>query len=56
MYTCKNPRDVIPYDLPNNPYRWNGSTVPGIPERMEYCKTHRQSYKIKKTIENPPEQ
>ena len=31
-------------------------------DRMEYCghtvnfKTHRQSYKIKKTIENPPEQ
>lgn len=48
--------------LPDNPYGWNGSTVSGILERMEYCghtvnfKTHRQSYKIKKTIENPPEQ
>ena len=36
--------------------------VAAILERMEYCghtvnfKTHRQSYKIKKTIENPPEQ
>lgn len=49
----------IPLD---NPYNWNGSTVSAILERMEYCghtvnfKTHRQSYKIKKTIENPPEQ
>ena len=48
--------------LPDNPYGWNGSTVSAILERMEYCghtvnfKTHRQSYKIKKTIENPPEQ
>ena len=48
--------------LPDNPYNWNGSTVAAILERMEYCghtvnfKTHRQSYKIKKTIENPPEQ
>lgn len=48
--------------LPENPYNWNGSTVAAILERMEYCghtvnfKTHRQSYKIKKTIENPPEQ
>ena len=47
---------------PDNPYNWNGSTVSAILERMEYCghtvnfKTHRQSYKIKKTIENPPEQ
>ena len=45
--------------LPDNPYGWNGSTVSAILERMEYCghtvnfKTHRQSYKIKKTIENP---
>ena len=48
--------------LPDTPYNWNGSTVAAILERMEYCghtvnfKTHRQSYKIKKTIENPPEQ
>ena len=48
--------------LPDNPYGWNDSTVSGILERMEYCghtvnfKTHRQSYKIKKTIENPPDQ
>ena len=48
--------------LPDNPYGWNSSTVSAILERMEYCghtvnfKTHRQSYKIKKTIENPPEQ
>lgn len=48
--------------LPDNPYGWNGSTVWGILEWMEYCghtvnfKIHRQSYKIKKTIENPPEQ
>ena len=47
---------------PDNPYNWNGSTVSAILERMEYCghtvnfKTHRQSYKIKKTIGNPPEQ
>ena len=47
---------------PDNPYNWNGSTVSAILERMEYCghtvnfKTHRQSYKIKKMIENPPEQ
>ena len=47
---------------PDNPYNWNGSTVSAILERMEYCghtvnfKTHRQSYKIKMTIENPPEQ
>ena len=46
---------------PDNPYNWNGSTVSAILERMEYCghtvnfKTRRQSYKIKKTIENPPE-
>ena len=44
--------------LPENPYNWNGSTVAAILERMEYCghtvnfKTHRQSYKIKKIIEN----
>ena len=48
--------------LPENPYNWNGSTVAAILERMEYCghtvnfKTYRQSYKIKKAIENPPEQ
>lgn len=48
--------------LPDNPYGWNSSTVSAILERMEYCghtvnfKTHRQSYKIKKIIENPPEQ
>ena len=48
--------------LPDNPYGWNDSTVSGILERMEYFghtvnfKTHRQSYKIKKTIENPPDQ
>ncbi len=47
---------------PDNPYHWNGSTVSAILEWMEYCghtvnfKTHRQSYKIKKTIENPTEQ
>ncbi len=48
--------------LPDNPYDWSGSSVSGILERIEYCghtanfKTHRQSYKIKKTIDNPPEQ
>lgn len=48
--------------LPDNPYAWSNSTVSAILEQMEYCghtvnfKTHRQSYKIKKTIENPPEQ
>ena len=48
--------------MPDRPYHWIGQSVVGILERMEYCghtvnfKTHRQSYKIKKTIENPPEQ
>lgn len=48
--------------LPASPYDWNGSSVSGILERIEYCghtanfRTHRQSYKIKKTIDNPPEQ
>lgn len=48
--------------LPASPYDWNGSSVSGILERIEYCghtanfRTHRQSYKIKKTIGNPPEQ
>ena len=48
--------------MPERPYHWIGQSVVGILERMEYCghtvnfKTHRQSYKIKKTIENPPEQ
>ena len=43
---------------------WTGTTAQyrAILERIEYCghtvnfKTHRQSYKIKKTIENPPDQ
>ena len=48
-------------DMPDKPCDWNGSTVASILERREYCgctvnfKTQRQSYKVKKTLENPPE-
>ena len=55
--------EFVPFvNIINEYYVRDGSTVAAILERMEYCghtvnfKTHRQSYKIKKTIENPPEQ
>ena len=48
--------------LPMNDYDWDQKTVSEILERPEYLgqtvnfKTHRQSYKIKKTVDNPKEQ
>ena len=47
--------------LPDNPYRWDDSSVVGILERMEYTgctcnfKTYSKSYKLKKRIPNAPE-
>lgn len=46
----------------DNPYKWSPDTVSGILEKQEYIgdtvnfKTHKQSYKSKKTINNPKEQ
>ena len=48
--------------LPMNDYDWDQKTVSEILERPEYLgqtvnfKTHRQSYKVKKTVDNPKEQ
>ncbi len=48
--------------LPENPYRWTGDSISDILEHREYLghtvnfKTHKQSYKTKKTIDNPKEQ
>ena len=48
--------------LPMNDYDWDQKTVSEILERPEYLghtvnfKTHRQSYKIKKAVDNPKEQ
>lgn len=45
--------------LPDNPYSWDQKSVAGILERPEYqghtvnFKTYRQSYKSKKTLQNP---
>ena len=46
---------------PDDPYHWAPRTVSGILDKQEYLgrmvnfKTHRQSYKNKRKIENPPE-
>lgn len=46
----------------DNPYRWSADTVSDILEKREYIgdtvnfKTHKQSYKSKKKIDNPKEQ
>ncbi len=46
----------------DNPYKWSPDTVSGILEKQEYIgdtvnfKTHKQSYKSKKKINNPKEQ
>lgn len=46
----------------DNPYKWSADTVSGILEKQEYIgdtvnfKTHKQSYKSKKKINNPKEQ
>jgi Site-specific recombinases, DNA invertase Pin homologs len=48
--------------LPDEPYKWNESSVVGILERMDYCghtvnfKTHSKSYKLKKRIPTPEEE
>ncbi len=48
--------------MPTDPYHWVGDSVAYILEQPVYLghtvnfKTHRQSYKIKKTIDNPKEQ
>ena len=48
--------------MPENPYRWTGDSISDILEHREYLghtvnfKTHKQSYKTKKTIDNPKEQ
>lgn len=48
-----------PAKTPDNPYDWAPRTISGILERQEYLghmvnfRTHRQSYKSKKKIENP---
>lgn len=51
-----------PAKTPDDPYHWAPRTVSGILDKQEYLgrmvnfKTHRQSYKNKRKIENPPEQ
>lgn len=51
-----------PAKTPDDPYDWAPRTISGILEKQEYLghmvnfKTHRQSYKSKKKIENPPDQ
>ena len=46
----------------DNPYKWSADTISGILEKQEYIgdtvnfKTHKQSYKSKKKINNPKEQ
>ena len=51
-----------PAKTPDDPYQWAPRTVSGILDKQEYLgrmvnfKTHRQSYKNKRKIENPPEQ
>ena len=48
--------------MPTDPYHWVGDSVAYILEQPVYLghtvnfKTHRQSYKIKKTVDNPKEQ
>ncbi len=52
----------IKNSLPMNDYDWDQKTVSEILERPEYLgqtvnfKTHKQSYKVKKTVDNPKEQ
>ena len=51
-----------PAKAPDDPYHWTPRTVSGILDKQEYLgrmvnfKTHRQSFKNKRKIENPPEQ
>ena len=51
-----------PAKAPDDPHQWAPRTVSGILDKQEYLgrmvnfKTHRQSYKNKRKIENPPEQ
>ena len=48
--------------LPDRPYHWNGNSVVGILDRMDYCghtinfKSFSKSHKLKKRIETPKEQ
>ncbi len=48
--------------IPDIPYDWSPHSISNILEKQEYIgnmvnfKTHRQSYKTKKKIENPPEE
>ena len=50
-----------PARTPEDPYDWAPRTISGILEKQEYLghmvnfKTHRQSYKTKKKLDNPPE-
>lgn len=50
----------IPARVPDDIYRWQETTITGILKRMDYLghtvnfKTHRKSYKSKKTIQNEP--
>lgn len=52
----------FPVKAPDDPYAWHPRTVSGILERQEYLgrmvnfKSHRQSYKNKKKIDNSPEE
>lgn len=49
-----------PANVPENPYAWSSRTVGDILAHREYTgctvnfKTHKKSYKLKKTIENDP--
>lgn len=48
--------------LPDNPYNWNGNSIVGILERMDYCghtvnfKSYSKSHKLKKRIPTTKEQ
>ena len=51
---------TVPSKPPNNPYRWQETTITGILKRMDYLghtvnfKTHKKSYKSKKKVDNDP--
>lgn len=61
VHWAKLGRDA-PAKAPDNPYGWSPRTIYDILKRQEYLghmvnfKTHKQSYKSKKIIDNPPEE
>ena len=59
---CRTLGICTPTKVPADPYAWSSRTVADMLERLEYLghmvnfRTHRPSYKIKKSVDNPVDQ